>query len=237
MHFPRLSPDMALFLDFDGTLAPIREEPDCVYLPPEGAEILLAVSARLEERLVILSGRDVRDLTRRVPQELWRAGGHGAQICAPGTAPSDVLKAAPPELVQRLQQIASPYPGVVMERKGEVLALHYRGAAEAGPQLKAQMSAAVAGFRGYSLQTGKMVIEARPDHADKGKSVAAFMRRREFSGRVPLMIGDDTTDEAAMQACLQAGGAAIKVGAGASVAPFRLDGPEDVWNWLREGLN
>lgn len=236
MAFPRISPDMALFLDFDGTLAPIRAEPDCVYLPPEGGDVLLAVSARLEGCLVILSGRDVRDLAHRIPQGLWRAGGHGAQICAPGTAPSSAVKMAPPGLVEILQQIASPYPGVVVERKGEVLALHYRQAPEAGPRLQAEISAVIAGFRGYSLQAGKMVIEARPDHADKGKSVTAFMRRSEFAGRVPLMIGDDTTDEAAMRACLRAGGTAIKVGPGASVAPFRLEGTEDVWNWLREAL-
>lgn len=236
MPFPRLSPDMALFLDFDGTLAPIRAEPDCVYLPPGGAGILLALASRLEGRVVILSGRDVRDLARRVPQELWRAGGHGAHICAPGAVPPDTLKAAPEELIQWLQKIADFAPGVVVERKGEVLAVHYRAAPDTGPRLEAEISAVLDGFIGYTMQTGKMVIEARPDHADKGKCVAAFLQRKEFSGRIPLMIGDDTTDEAAMRACLQAGGTAIKVGAGASVAPFRLGGPEHVWNWLREGL-
>ncbi|MBA4225564.1 MAG: trehalose-phosphatase [Hyphomonas sp.] len=227
---------MALFLDFDGTLSPIRADPGSVYLPPEGAGILLTLAARLRGGLVILSGRDVRDLALRVPQGLWRVGGHGAQICAPGAAPSNALKAAPAELVQRIQQIADPFPGVVVESKGEVLALHFRSAPDAGPQLEAEISAVIAGFSEYSLQTGKMVIEARPDHADKGKCVTAFLQRGEFAGRAPLMIGDDTTDEAAMRACLQAGGTAIKVGPGASVAPFRLDGPDDVWNWLREGL-
>ena len=236
MPFPSLSRDMALFLDFDGTLAPIRAEPDCVYLPPGGAGILLALASRLEGRVVILSGRDVRDLARRVPQDLWRVGAHGAQICAPGATPPDVFKAAPEELTKRLQKIADPLPEVTVERKGEVLAVHYRAAPEAGPRLEAEISAVLEGFSGYAMQTGKMVIEARPEHADKGKCIANFLQHKEFSGRTPLMIGDDTTDEAAMRACLQAGGTAIKVGAGASVAPFRLGGPEDVWNWLREGL-
>lgn len=46
------------------------------------------------------------------------------------------------------------------------------------------------------------------------------------------MVGDDATDEDGMREALDRGGSAIKVGAGDTLAPHRLDGPEAVWDWL-----
>lgn len=84
MTLPSLSPDHALFLDFDGTLTDIQDDPDTVVLPQGGAEALVALSARIGGALAVISGRDVTDLQTRVPQELWRIGGHGLDVASPG---------------------------------------------------------------------------------------------------------------------------------------------------------
>ena len=82
-----------------------------------------------------------------------------------------------------------------------------------------------------------MVIELKPDDANKGKALRAMCAKPLFEGRVPVMVGDDTTDEDAMQAAAELGGYGIKVGDGASCAAYRLDTPDSVWRWIRETVN
>lgn len=234
MNLPALSPSLALFLDFDGTLAPLQADPGAVFLPEGGEDILLDVAGMLRGALMILSGRDIRDLARRAPDSIWRAGGHGAFVCPPGEAPPDTLPDAPPELAAALSQLTAPLCGVRIEHKGPVLAVHYRQAPEQGERLQAGMAALLDTHKGYSLQAGKMVIELRPDEVDKGSCIRRLMKNPVFAGRTPVMIGDDTTDEDAMRVCLDAGGWAIKVGEGPSLAPYRLETPGAVWRWLEE---
>src|SRR3546814_1821330 len=49
----------------------------------------------------------------------------------------------------------------------------------------------------FDVQPGKMVFELRPHGIDKGTALRAFMRDAPFAGRLPIMVGDDLTDEAA----------------------------------------
>lgn len=233
---PALTDDHALFLDFDGTLAPIRDDPDAVALPSGGAQVLGALARRLGGALALLSGRDVRDLSRRVPGSIWRAGGHGLEICAPGEAPACERAAAPEILSRAIAEAIEGIEGARIETKGEILAVHYRAAPDAAGILSQRLAIAAARAEGYSLQHGKMVFEAKPAHAHKGAALLRLMRHAPFAGRVPVMVGDDTTDEDAMQAALDAGGLAVKVGQGESLAPARLSTPDDVWNWLGEAV-
>ena len=236
MPFPQLDRHCALFLDFDGTLAPIQSDPDTVHLPVGGAGLLHALSERIGGALAIISGRDVRDLVGRVPSELWRAGGHGADICPPNTQPPQELPSAPPTLVLAAQALCRQFDGARLEQKGPVLALHYRAIPEAEEALKHAVGILIDGVGGYATQFGKMVLEMRPDNVNKGIAVRQLMTEEPFAGRIPVMVGDDTTDEDAMAVCLELGGSAVRVGNGPSVAPYRLDDSNAVWNWLKEAI-
>lgn len=235
-HLPGLSGDTALFLDFDGTLAPIQDDPETVALPDGGASVLEAVAAQLAGALTVISGRDIRDLSRRVPHALWRAGGHGLEVCAPGEAPAEAQPHGPAALAARLAEAVAAHSGTRLEPKGAVFAVHYRAVPDAGPSLQAALAEVARETEDYTLQAGKMVFELKPSAANKGKALARMMQAAPFAGRMPIMVGDDTTDEDAMRVAMELGGTGIKVGEGDTVAAHRLAAPGDVFTWLREAL-
>jgi len=222
----------ALFLDFDGTLTALQDDPEQVWLPEGGAHTLERLAKHLGGALAIVSGRDMRDLDRRVPGCLWRAGGHGSTTCAPGQRPSAYAPSAPDALYHAVYQTMAAVDGARLETKGPILTVHYRAAPEAGPALGERLEAIVAAYPGYSLQAGKMVFEAKPRGASKARAIARLMAMPPFAGRRPVMVGDDVTDEDGMREALALGGDAIKVGDGKTVASLRLKDPAQVWDWL-----
>jgi len=221
----------ALFLDFDGTLADIAPDPDAVFLSDADHAALLRLAARLDGALAVISGRDVRDLARRVPAGLWRIGGHGLEVLAPGASPG----AAPPPPAAALLaplRAAAEAPGVRLEIKGPVAALHFRAAPEAGPACLHAAETAAAAVPGHVVQPGKMVVEVKPAAASKGRALRATMAHPPFAGRRPVMMGDDATDEDAMRAAQDLGGLTVKVGDGPTVAGLRAPDPAAVRAWL-----
>ena len=229
--------DHAIFLDFDGTLAPLQDDPDTVALPAMGEAVLARLDAMLDGALVLISGRDVRDLSARTPHALWRAGGHGLEICAPGEAPSDHRPAIARDVLAGVSDIIDAFDRVRIEDKGPVLAIHFRQNPAAEAELLSQLTALAAEIEGYKAQHGKMVIELKPERANKGLALRHFMQQTSFAARTPIMVGDDTTDEDAMQAATELGGFGIKVGSGASLANYRFEDTNTVWEWLRSIVN
>jgi trehalose 6-phosphate phosphatase len=63
-----------------------------------------------------------------------------------------------------------------------------------------------------------MVVELRPDGIGKGNAVQELMRVPPFQRRIPVMFGDDATDEPAFALANRMGGLSVKVGAGATLA-------------------
>ncbi|EYD74766.1 Trehalose-6-phosphate phosphatase [Rubellimicrobium mesophilum DSM 19309] len=227
----RLGPGDALFLDFDGTLAEIGPDPDAIWLPEPTCRDLERLGRRLGGALAILSGRDLRDLARRTPAEVWRLGGHGLEVLPPGMEPPPSAARVPEAVLAALANVARR-PGVRLEVKGPMVAVHYRAAPGEGPACVAAAEAAARAVPGHVAQAGKMVVEVKPEGAHKGTALRRLMGAPPFAGRRPVMMGDDATDEDAMSAALALGGVAIKVGAGETVAFLRAPDPRSVRSWL-----
>ncbi len=231
---PAFRADLALFLDFDGTLAPLQDDPHTVALSDGMRAAVLAAATRLDGALAIVTGRDVRDLAARTPDALWRAGAHGSEVIAPGETPRPNAETA--ALAAEAETAFAELDGVWVEPKGPVVAVHFRQAPQREAEVLRELETIAARHPDYIVQRGKMVVEAKPRGANKGAAVEAFMQRSPFAGRTPVMIGDDTTDEDGFRAAARLGGWAVKVGDGPSDARYRLADVEAVRDWL-EGAN
>ena len=231
-----LNANMALFLDFDGTLAPLCDDAAAVSISNEQAELLVDVSKTLSGACAIISGRDLRDLAKRVPSKLWRSGNHGLFVAPPNSVIPTDFPALPEALSSSLQKLISEMDGVWLESKGPVAAIHFRAAPEHEEALLAGADKIISRFSDYKRQHGNMIVEAKPIKANKGSFVRQQMTHRTFSGRKPIMIGDDTTDEDAFAAVQDLGGMAVKVGLGETCAYYRAQTISDVYTFLRTAL-
>ena len=216
----------ALFLDFDGTLVDIADQPDGVQVPAGLVETLNLLNGYLGGALAVVSGRpigQVDDFLR--PLRIAAAGVHGTERRAVNgemtllsTHPLDAI-----ELTAR--ELASQYAGLLVEAKRGSIALHFRQAPELETLCVETMQAAVQASPGVTLLKGKMVVEAKPSGASKGGAIEDFMREPPFAGRAPLFVGDDITDEVGFSCVQRMGGLGVKVGEGPSVAWQRIATP------------
>lgn len=223
---------IALFLDFDGTLVGFQDDPDKVHLTPEQAQILKSISEELSGALAIITGRDVRDISTRVPTRFWRAGNHGAAIAGPEEF-IDELPSAPDPIHSLAQAGLAMHTDFWLEDKGPILAIHTRQASQVADELHKKMLGTDVKAHGYKIERGRGVVELKPLTASKGAAIQQLMNQPAFKGRVPVFIGDDTTDEDGFTVVNEyPEGLSIKVGNGPTVAKSRLPDPDAVWAWL-----
>jgi trehalose 6-phosphate phosphatase len=234
---PVLTPGCALFLDIDGTLAEDARHPDSVQIDSELTAALPRVAAQLGNALALITGRSITGVDRLFPQlRLPIAGQHGSERRdAQGTFHLHAPDPATFALIRQLmREFAGGHVGLMLEDKGNTLALHYREA----PQLAAHVhrvlrtTVETVGDGAYGLQPGKRMLEVRPGTRDKGTAIADFMREDPFAGRRPVFVGDDKADEFGFAVVDRLGGWSVKVGRGRSAARFRLRDIADVRRWL-----
>jgi len=232
-----LHPSCALFLDFDGTMVDLAPQPNAVHVPQPLITALRTVQDYLQGAVAVISGRPIEQLDAFLhPLQLAVAGVHGAERRgADGVL--HLLNTHPLDAVEEAAcTLAAEHPGLLVESKRGSIALHYRQRPELEELCLRAMQDAVNASPGLTLLRGKMVAEAKPGGASKGRAIEDFLGEAPFAGRTPVFIGDDITDEVGFSTVQRLGGLGIKVGEGASVAWRRLADPAALRNDLEAAL-
>lgn len=184
--------------DFDGTLAPIVNDPATVAAAPGTREALDALARRLAV-VALVTGREAHDARRLVGTErVAVAGNHGVEWLAPGetqVAP-DPRDADLRDAVRRVLAEVPGDRGIEVEDKGLSATVHYRNApdpAAARHRVLEGLAAAVAAEPTLTLRHGRMSVELRaPALGDKGDAVRRIVERYALAALV--VMGDDVTD-------------------------------------------
>jgi trehalose 6-phosphate phosphatase len=238
-----------LFLDFDGTLAPIVQKPSEAVLPASIRRVLKKLRAKDWCTIAVISGRSLPSLIGKVRVEgIIYGGNHGAQLTGPNI---DLQAPISPETYRALETVKSDVrgltaamKGVSMEDKTHSLSIHFRKLKRADlPRLTRSISHIVQPFidEGYvRIKTGKKVFDITPRSWDKGKAVQWLLRHLPLStmsqGVVPVYVGDDTTDEDAFAAIGQNGLTVVVGNSRRSAAQYYLKDTGEVLKFLDKML-
>lgn len=229
-----------VFLDFDGTLAPIVDDPDDAGLPAGTREVLERLASRCT--VAVVSGRDLRDVRSRLDiPGLWIAGSHGFELVGPDgdlheqPGADDALPSLD-DAEERLSERLADTTDVHVERKRFAIAVHTRRASDDATERAERIVEEVAAEGpGLRVTGGRAVSELRPDiDWDKGTALVWVLDQLpsddDARSWVAIYAGDDLTDEDALRE-VQPDGLGIVVandehGDRASFAHVKVDSTE-----------
>ena len=240
--------------DFDGTLAPIVEDPEQAYADPNAVAALGRIAEHVGA-VVVITGRPVRTAVRlgrfrQVPglRSMIVLGQYGVERWDAGEDEYR-LPPNPPEInavAEELPKILDSL-GLVQARiedKGRAIAVHTRSLPDPHLALAtlADPLADLAARHGLVLTPGKNVWEIRPPGIDKGATLRAIID--ETAARQVIFAGDDLGDLPAFQTVreLAASGvlgllvcsASTEEDALTDVSDVIVDGPSGLALWLDE---
>jgi trehalose 6-phosphate phosphatase len=233
---PPPSLEWCLFLDVDGTLIELTDLPLETFADPELKTLLRHVAERLGGAVALVSGRGIAYLDALfAPLRLPAAGLHGverrkASGVMHGASFVDAQLTGARKAVNALVEA---HPGTSIEDKGRTIAVHFRMA----PQLEAAVRESLIAIAkplgsNYHIQEGNMVLEIKPRGFTKATAIKAFMKEPPFSGRKPVFVGDDLTDQEGFRLVEDQGGISIAVGERVH-GQFRLENASAVRGWLQ----
>jgi trehalose 6-phosphate phosphatase len=234
---PAPGPDLALFLDIDGTLLEHQPHPEGVFVDDELRDLLVAAAERLDGAVAFVTGRSVAMVDRLFqPLALPVAGLYGLEhrLMPGGEATAADEPADLAAVAEALEEEFRDTEGVYFERKGAVLAIHTRAAPHALPAVQGAAEQALPRLpEGYRIVAGHAGLELLPVEALKSAAIRRFMEIEPFRGRRPAFIGDDVSDESGFEHVNGIGGISVRVRPrGETAAGYVLDNVAAVRNWI-----
>lgn len=234
---------IAVFLDYDGTLSPIVEDPDKAFLSDSMKDTLIDLAEKFP--VAVISGRDRPDVQRLVGIEhIFYAGSHGFDIAGPDgmkTGPDKgkdflpVLDQAEKEVEKQLEAVS----GAWVERKKFSIAVHYRKVLETDvSKVKQAIEKTAALHPDLKQSGGKKIFELQPKvDWHKGKALMWLLDEvgLEDSSVVPFYLGDDVTDEDAFRTIKDKGvGVVVMDPPRETEAHYRLKNTGEVEKFLKK---
>jgi trehalose 6-phosphate phosphatase len=234
-------------LDFDGTLAPIVEDPETAQPLPLAVQAIKALAGLPRTHVAVISGRSLAQLRRLVePGEgVALVGSHGAEIdeddlLAEGdetggsSDDDDLVDDDGLQLLAHVHDavsdIVEAYPGTVLEEKPAAVVLHTRKADR--EEAIAATSDALQGpgrWPGVHALRGKEVVELAVTDVTKGGALRRLRADLGLEHGGVFFAGDDATDERAFAVLNDdEGDVTVKVGGGRTAARHRVAGPRDL---------
>ena len=229
---------VALFLDVDGTLLDFAQRPDAVVTPPGLVPSLAAAERRLGGAVALVSGRPLAQLDRLFsPLRLRASGVHGAEMRFDPYGEITKLANAvemPDSLWRDILGVTQRFPGAIAENKVFSYAVHFRLAPWSQAPLRAAIEEVVAAQPAGSVEImdAHFALDLKRPGSSKGRAIEAFMATPVFSGRTPVFLGDDKTDESGFAMVSSVGGFGYSVAEllNGAVGVFEKSG--DVRDWL-----
>lgn len=233
---------MALFLDFDGTLSPLKPIPQQSKLPKQTKSILKKLASMKNLHLAIVSGRALSDVKARVGIEgIIYSGNHGMEWeykgrCFTPDIPLETIKVLK-TIKHEMEEVSQNYKGSLVENKTYSVAFHYRRVIR-GKKLELE-NVLHNRFSKY-LQKHRVSLIMDKDAYDikantgwtKGEVVNGFKKLSLYDMGKIIYIGDSKTDEDSFVKL--ASGITIKVGSPkGSHAKYFLRDEQDVQKFLR----
>ncbi|XP_010416778.1 PREDICTED: trehalose-phosphate phosphatase B [Camelina sativa] len=207
---------IVMFLDYDGTLSPIVEDPDKAFITHEMRGVVKDVA--LNFPTAIVTGRSIAKVRRFVKvNEIYYAGSHGMDIEGPtkennyGQSNERVLFQPAREFLPMIEKVVKILeektkwiPGAMVENNKFCLSVHFRRVDEKRWETLAEVVKSVlTDYPELKLNQGRKVLEIRPTIKwDKGQALNFLLKSLGYENSkdvVPVYIGDDRTDEDAFK--------------------------------------
>ena len=197
----------ALLLDYDGTLAPFQTDRLTAYPYPGVVTILDRILQSGKTRVVVISGRPVREIQALVGPltnlEIW--GAHGFErLLADGQQMTNAIDPQVMELLlEATEWIGKTGLSPMVEAKPGGIAIHWRGSSKI--EIERIRALALSGWARIALSPGLKLLqfdgglELRTAHPDKGDAVTSILRESTPDTEIAF-LGDDITDEDAFRA-------------------------------------
>ncbi|XP_010491663.1 PREDICTED: probable trehalose-phosphate phosphatase I isoform X1 [Camelina sativa] len=245
---------IVMFLDYDGTLSPIVDDPDKAFMSSKMRRTVKKLGKCFPTAIV--TGRCIDKVYNFVKlAELYYAGSHGMDIIGPAKGfsrhkrvkqsllyqPANDYLPMIDEVYKQLLEKTKSTPGVKVENHKFCASVHFRCVDEKRwSELVLQVRSVLKKFPTLKLTQGRKVFEIRPMiEWDKGKALEFLLESLGFGNSnnvFPVYIGDDRTDEDAFKMLRDRGegfGILVSKFPKDTDASYSLQDPSEVMDFLR----
>ncbi|SMF64476.1 bifunctional alpha,alpha-trehalose-phosphate synthase (UDP-forming)/trehalose-phosphatase [Pseudobacteriovorax antillogorgiicola] len=235
-----------LFLDYDGTLAPIQDKPELAVPDKALDELMAALAPQSNIISTIVTGRP----TSFCEQYLLKYGTHIAaehgsfirysddkdweQVITVSAEDANSLQV---EIMELLETYQHAVPKSHIEKKETCIVWHYR---ESEPEFAANQARILGesleqmlNKTSWSVYHGKKAVEIRQSLAHKGYAVETVLDKFSWNrdDDALLTIGDDTTDED-MHRVHTKFNESIHIGSENAYSKYFLDSPANLYEFI-----